>query len=304
MTKPDMEWVPGGPFWMGSDDFYPEERPLRRAEVSGFWIDVYPVTNDAFSRFVQETGYKTFAERQPDPNDYPGAPPELLQPGSFVFMPSDSVSSALDMSDNPQWWRYVFGANWREPIGSGSGLAGLGDHPVVHVVAEDAGAYARWAGKALPTEAEWEYAARGGRDDLVPYAWGNTLEPQGRPMANIWCGTFPHRNLAPPGFERTSPVGAYPANGFGLFDMIGNVWEWTADLFVEASAVSGCCDALDEAEAHAGSGPSPTISRRVLKGGSHLCSPDYCQRYRPAARWPQPVDTSTSHTGFRCVLRE
>jgi len=291
-----MARIKGGVFQMGSDRFYPEERPVRTARVVDFWMDVTPVTNRRFSQFIQATGYVTFAERPPDPAHYPGLDPALAQAGSAVFMPPLGPPTAP-----LSWWRHVPGANWRHPTGPCSDLRGLEDHPVVHVVAEDAEAYALWTGQSQPTEAEWEYAARAGRDGC-DYAWGDEFEPGGRPMAKTWQGVFPCRNLAQRGFERTAPVGSYPANDFGLYDMIGNVWEWTSDWYQDSPnpEPNACCGArrrpADPADA---SGPP----RRVLKGGSHLCSPDYCRRYRPAARWPQPIDTSTSHVGFRCVRR-
>ncbi|GGC16486.1 hypothetical protein GCM10011494_39200 [Novosphingobium endophyticum] len=302
--------VPGGEFWMGSNDFYEEERPLRRVRIEDFRIDECPVTNDEFAAFVADTGYVTYAEIPPAAADYPGAPADMLRAGSFVFEPPRAPLAAPLTEGIPQWWSYVFGADWRHPLGPHSSLQGLGDHPVVHIVAADAEAYAKWAGKALPTEAEWEFAARGGRDDGCPYAWGDELEPGGKRMANIWHGTFPHENLAAPGFERTSPVRSYPPNNYGLFDMIGNVWEWTADWYAAGAhrPKQGCCTTekgnagLQEASADPAS--ALKIPRRVLKGGSHLCAPNYCRRYRPAARWPQPIDTSTSHTGFRCVIRK
>jgi formylglycine-generating enzyme required for sulfatase activity len=283
---------------MGSDRFYPEERPLRRAAVAGFWIDETPVTNDEFAEFVRRTGYLTLAERKPSRRDYPDAPSRLLRAGSFVFSPPARAPALRDESDNPSWWRFVVGACWKRPLGPGSSLGGLGHHPVVHVVAEDAEAFAAFAGKALPTEAEWEFAARGGRDGRTDYAWGDELEPEGRPMAKVWQGAFPHRNLAPEALQRTAPVKSFPPNDFGLFDLIGNVWEWTADSF-DAPPAPGpkpCCSPPRD-------GAAATIPRRVLKGGSHLCAPEYCRRYRPPARWPQPIDTSTSHIGFRCIRR-
>ena len=297
-----MRLVRGGQYRQGAGAFYPDEGPERQATVGSFWIDETPVTNRQFSDFVGETGYVTFAEIPPNPADYPGMAADLTRAGSLVFTPPKPASGAPS-----GWWRYVVGADWRHPTGPGSGIGGLADHPVVHVVAADAEAYCRWAGKALPTEAEWEYAARGGLDGSI-FAWGDEFAPGGRPMAKTWQGSFPALNLAPAGLERTAPVASYPANGYGLFDMIGNVWEWTADAYAEilAAAPRPCCGAASARQAPAeGQLPSaePEPPRHVLKGGSHLCAPNYCQRYRPAARWPQPVDTSTSHVGFRCVVR-
>jgi formylglycine-generating enzyme required for sulfatase activity len=303
-----MVFIPGGIFAMGFDRHYPEEAPVHRVEVDGFWIDKTLVTNRQFRDFVKATSYVTLAERAPDPRQYPDALPHLLKPGSSVFTPPGYPVSTNDWS---LWWSFCLGADWRHPYGPDSSLRGLFDHPVVHVAYEDAAAYARWAGKALPTEAEWEFAARGGSGD-VDYAWGSEFMPGGKPMANTWQGTFPHMNTRGDGFERTSPVGSFPANGYGLFDMIGNVWEWTVDFYApkhEADAAKACCiphnplrtsdqDSYDPAQPHI------RISRRVVKGGSHLCAPNYCQRYRPAARHAQAVDTSTTHVGFRCIVRD
>jgi len=289
-----MRRLPGGVFTMGSADFYPEERPVRRVRVDSFWIDEAPVTNREFAAFVEATGHTTFAQIAPDPAHYPGMAPEMAQPGSLVF---EGAAAPVDLSDPSQWWRFAIGADWRHPTGPQSSLAGLEDHPVVHVAYADARAYAAWAGKALPTEAEWEYAAWGGLKG-ASYAWGDELAPGGAMLANYWQGEFPVTNRLEDGWERTSPVRAFPPNGFGLFDMIGNVWEWTTDWFEAPSRAPGqvaspCCGAPAAAK----------LGRKVLKGGSHLCAPNYCQRYRPAARYPQPLDTTTSHVGFRCVLR-
>jgi formylglycine-generating enzyme required for sulfatase activity len=303
----DMVFVAGGSFRMGSDHHYPEEAPAHRVRVDSFQIDATPVTNAQFARFVAETGHVTLAEREPNPADYPGAQPDMLRPASVVFTPTQGP---VDLSQPMQWWRYVFDADWRRPLGPGSGLAGLEDHPVVHVAFEDAKAYAAWAGKALPTEAEWEFAARGGLDG-ADYAWGDKLQPGGTVMANFWQGEFPWRKSPASRFERTSPVRAYPPNGYGLHDMIGNVWEWTTDWFVprHEAPSSPCCVPVnprggEETKSYDPAMPDIRIGRRVLKGGSHLCAPSYCRRYRPAARHPQPVDTSTSHVGFRCVRRD
>ena len=277
---------------MGSDRFYREERPTKRATVAGFWIDPHPVTKAQFADFVAATGYVTLAERQPDPALYPDADPALLVPGSSVFR---KPSAPVDLRDYRAWWEYAPGANWRHPEGPDSSITDRLDHPVTQVAFEDAQAFAKWAGKGLPTEAEWEYAARGGLDGAT-YAWGEDFTPGGRHMANTWQGKFPHENLAEDGFEGTSPVGHFPANGFGLFDMIGNVWEWTVSLPLSHAVDEkpGCCAAPER---------GGEIPRRVVKGGSHLCAPNYCLRYRPSARQSEPVDTSTSHIGFRCVRR-
>jgi len=303
-----MRHIAGSVFVMGSDRFYPEEAPVRTVRVSDFWIDETPVTNRAFARFVDATGYKTFAEIAPCLDDYPGMHPDMAQAGSLLFQ---RTQGPVDLQDFTQWWQFSFGTDWRHPHGPQSDLDGLEDHPVVHVAYADAKAYARWAGKTLPTEAEWEYAARGGLEH-ADYAWGDELAPNGAMLANYWQGAFPFSNLLEDGYERTSPVRSYAANGFGLFDMIGNVWEWTADWYaqpkVERKARGSCCIPNDPRGGTArGSldkiAPGAPIGRKVLKGGSHLCAPNYCQRYRPAARYPQTVDSSTSHIGFRCVVR-
>ncbi len=293
---------------MGSDRHYVEEAPAHRVTVASFLIDRTPVTNGQFRKFVNATSYVTSAEVAPDPRDYPGALPHMLKAGSLVFTPP---SHPVDLRDWGQWWKFKFGANWRRPYGPRSSISGLDDHPVVHVAYRDAAAYARWAGKELPSEAEWEYAARGGLDG-AEYAWGDALAPDGRHMANTWQGAFPHENLASDGYRRTSPVLAFPPNGHGVFDMIGNVWEWTADWFSSrhvADAAKSCCIPVHprggkESDSYDPCNPSLQIPRKVIKGGSHLCAPNYCRRYRPAARHAQPVDTSTSHVGFRCVIRQ
>lgn len=299
-----MRLVRGGTFRMGTEDFYPEEAPVRLATVGSFWIDETPVTNAAFADFVAATGYRTLAERFLSSADFPGYTPDMLVPGSSVFLPPQDVGGMTFAEGAvPGWWRFVPGAEWRRPLGPGSDLEGLADHPVVHVVAQDAEAYAAWAGKVLPSEAEWEYAARGGLDGAA-YAWGEVLEPDGARLAKYWDGDFPTENRAAPGLERTVPVRSYPANGFGLHDMIGNVWEWTADWYSDApDRAIGCCGSPDRIAASVDPAAPVAVPRRVLKGGSHLCAANYCRRYRPAARWPQAIDTSTSHIGFRCIVR-
>jgi len=297
----DLVWVPGGTFLMGSDRHYPEEAPAHRVTVDGFWIDRHLVTNREFERFVEASGHLTLAERAPNAADYPGADPKLLVPASTVF---HKPRHRVDLQNPYSWWAYVPGADWRHPQGPGSSIEGLEDHPVVHVAWEDAEAYALWTEKQLPTEAEWEFAARGGLDGAT-YAWGEEFAPRGRLMANTWQGEFPIENTRRDGYEGTSPVGAFPANGHGLLDMIGNVWEWTEDWCQEhGSAPRSCC--LIRQAAHRSYDPRTpgvNIPRRVTKGGSHLCASNYCRRYRPAARMPQPIDTSTCHLGFRCVVR-
>ena len=302
-----MRLVPGGTFRMGSDKHYPEEAPVHRVTVDGFWMDSTPVTNRRFREFVEATGYVTFAEIAPKPEDYPGALPHMLKAGSLVFDPPDRP---VDLHNFANWWSFKFGANWRRPYGKGSSIRGLDDHPVVHISYRDAEAYAAWAGKQLPTEAEWEYAARGGLDQ-AEYAWGDAFQPGGRHMANTWQGAFPRENLVSDGHERTSPVDAFPSNDFGLFDMIGNVWEWTSDWYSTrhtGDAPKACCIPENprggiETHSYDPCQPQIRIPRKVVKGGSHLCAPNYCRRYRPAARHPQPVDTSMSHVGFRCMTR-
>lgn len=305
----EMVHIPGGTFTMGSEAFYPEERPLRRVKLDDFWIDAAPVTNRHFAEFVAATGHVTFAEIAPDPADYPGMDPALAQPGSLVFRKTDRP---VRLDDFSQWWEFCIGANWRCPTGPGSSITGLEDHPVVHVTYSDALAFAKWAGKALPTEAEFEFAARGGHEQQE-FAWGSELMPEGKLLANFWQGQFPFENSLEDGWERTSPVKHFPPNGYGLFDMIGNVWEWTSDWYAEPRPIakqkpSSCCTISNprgarKAESFDPCMPHFKIARRVIKGGSHLCAENYCQRYRPAARHPQAIDTSTSHVGFRCVKR-
>jgi formylglycine-generating enzyme len=304
----EMRLVPGGTFRMGSDKHYPEEAPVHRVTVDGFWMDCTPVTNRRFREFVEATGYVTFAEIAPKPEDYPGALPHMLKAGSLVFDPPDHP---VDLAHFANWWSFKFGANWRRPYGKGSSIRGLDDHPAVHISYRDAEAYAAWAGKQLPTEAEWEYAARSGLDQ-AEFAWGDEFTPRGRHMANTWQGEFPRENLAVDGYTRTSPVDAFPPNDFGLFDMIGNVWEWTVDWYSTGQigdAPKACCIPENprggiEADSYDPCQPQIRIPRKVVKGGSHLCAPNYCRRYRPSARHPQPIDTSMSHVGFRCIRRE
>jgi sulfatase modifying factor 1 len=303
----DMTWIPGGSFSMGSEDFYPEERPAHAVAVDGFWMDEHPVTAAEFRRFVRETGYVTFCERPLDAADYPDADPELLVPGSLVFRKS---AAPVDLNDVRNWWEYVPGAFWKRPEGPGSTINGRDRHPAVHISYEDAEAYAAWAGKELPTEAEWELAARGGLEGKV-FAWGDEHFPDGKAMANTWQGEFPWQNLKLDGYERTSPVGSFPPNGFGLYDICGNVWEWTSDWFRPShpDAVESPCCAPRNPRVTSADGsyalgvPGEHIPRKVIKGGSHLCAPNYCLRYRPAARQGEAIDTSTGHIGFRCVIR-
>ncbi|WP_227985227.1 formylglycine-generating enzyme family protein [Nocardia spumae] len=292
--------ITGGDFAMGCDDFFPEERPVHRVHVGSFLIDAHPVTNAAFRRFVKQTGYVTVAERTPTTEDYPDADPARLTPGGLVFHPT---RGPVPLDDWRRWWRYVPGASWRHPLGPGSTLDGLDRHPVTQVCYRDAAAFAAWAGKQLPTEAEWEYAARGGLDSAT-FAWGDEFEPTGRRMANVWVGAFPwqfHPGRGQRATPGTTVVGTYSPNGYGLFDMTGNVWEWTADPFLSHTPAPACCAPRPpgvEPEA------AQRFARHVVKGGSYLCAACYCLRYRPAARQSQTEDTATCHLGFRCVLRE
>ena len=301
--------VAGGTFQMGSDEHYPEEAPAHPVTVDGFTIDRFQVTNRQYAAFVAATAYVTVAERPLDPADFPGAPPENLVPGSLVFTPT---RGPVDLRHLSQWWTWTPGASWQHPEGPGSGVDDRLDHPVVQVAFEDAQAYATWAGAALPTEAQWEYAARGGLDGAA-FTWGDEPRPGGQIMANTWDGLdFPWRSTGESGWLRTAPVGSFPANGFGLHDMAGNVWEWTADWWTEQHpppAEHACCvpanprggeleGSYDQRQRQF------AIPRKVIKGGSHLCADTYCLRYRPAARRPQMIDTGMSHVGFRCIRPE
>jgi formylglycine-generating enzyme len=299
----DMTWIPGGRFRMGSNDHYPEEGPVHTVHVEGFWIDRHQVTNRRYAEFVTATGYVTVAERPLDPAEFPGAPPENLVSGSMVFTPTPGP---VDLRHLSQWWTWTPGACWHQPEGPRSSINGREDHPVVHVAFEDAEAYATWAGKELPTEAEWELAARGGLDSAA-YVWGDQPEQPGERLANYWHGQFPWR--AEPGYGGTTPVGSFPPNGSGLHDMAGNVWEWTVDWYASRhpdDASTPCCVPLNPRGGEREGSLDPTqpqfpIPRKVVKGGSFGCADSYCMRYRPAARRPQMVDTGMSHIGFRCV---
>lgn len=299
-----MAWVPEGTFRLGSNDFYPEEGPVHQVAVDGFWIDRQLVTAADFRRFVRETGHVTTAEITPEAASYPDADPSLLVPGSLVFR---KPPGRVGLDDLHAWWEYAPGAMWKRPGGKGTTINGRDQHPVTHVTYADAEAYAAWAGKELPTEAEWEVAARGGLDGAV-FTWGDEHAPGGTPAANVWQGEFPWQNLKTDGYEGTSPVGVFPPNGYGLFDMAGNTWEWTTDWFAPTrpeDAAKPCCVPSNPrvTNSEASYGPGETIPRKVIKGGSHLCAPNYCFRYRPAARQAEAVDTSTCHIGFRCITR-
>ncbi len=282
--------LPGGAYRMGSTQFYPEEVPVHTVAVAPFAIERHPVTNAQFAAFADATGYVTVAERELDPTLYPGLPPADLVPGALVFEPTPGP---VDLRDWRQWWTWSPGAYWRRPHGPESSWRDRPDHPVVQVAYPDAAAYATWAGRRLPTEVQWEYAARAGA--TTTYPWGDDAQPGGQLMANTWQGRFPYRNDGALGWVGTSPVGTVPANDFGLVDMIGNVWEWTTTRFSAHhrpdGAVESCCGPA---------GPDAALNQ-TLKGGSHLCAPEYCHRYRPAARSPQSQDSATTHIGFRCV---
>lgn len=282
-----MVHLEGGAFKMGSREGLRDEEPVHEVTVGPFWIDKSEVTNAQFSQFVKETGYVTIAEQKPSKDDFPGVPEDKLVPGSLVMTGGG--------------WDYVAGADWRHPLGPGSDLVGKDDHPVVHVAWDDAMAYAKWAGKDLPTEAEWEFAARGGKDQL-PLVWGTVKEPGGKHMANVWDGMFPDKDNGLDGFTGTAPSGSFPANGYGLVDIAGNVWEWCKDWYRP--------DYYSESPPDNPPGPDtsydpdePMTPKRVMRGGSFLCSDNYCRGYRPSARMKSSPDTGLFHTGFRCVVR-
>jgi sulfatase modifying factor 1 len=295
-----MVWIPGGEFWMGADEF-PDAQPWHRVYLDGFWMDKTEVTNEQFEKFVQATKYVTVAERTPRAEDFPGAPPENLVAGSVVFLPSDHP---VKLNNHFQWWSYVKGADWRHPEGPQSSIKDRGNYPVVHIAYEDALAYAKWAGKRLPTEAEFEFAQRGGLD-RKPYAWGDEFKPGGKIMANTFQGHFPDKNTTEDGFASSAPVGSFPPNAYGLYDMAGNVWEWTSDWYrpdyyrtlVEQGQIArnpqGPADSFDPSE--------PGVKKKVHKGGSFLCTDQYCARYIAGGRGKGEPDTGTNHVGFRLV---
>lgn len=289
MLEAGFAWIPAQTAILGSDRHYPEERPAREVRVDAFLIQTHTVTNAEFAAFVEDTGYVTVAERPLDSACHPGAPAVNLQPGSMVFR---RTTGPVDLRHLSQWWVWTPGASWRHPVGPGSSIARRADHPVVHVAHEDAEAYARWTGLALPTEAQWETAARGGLTHTI-YSWGDEPEPEGQRWANYWHGDFPWRPEV--GYGRTTAVGSFPPNGYGLYDMAGNVWEWTTDFYADTGTASSAEESFDPAQ------PQFRVARRVVKGGSFLCADSYCARYRPAARRGQPVDTGMSHIGFRCA---
>ena len=295
-----MVWIPAGEFWMGSDEpKFTDARPWHRVHLSGYWIDKNLVTNAQFARFVAATHYLTVAERKPKTEDFPNAPPEVLVPGSVVFTPP---SHAIPLDNGMQWWAYVPGANWRHPQGPSSTIKDLENYPVVHIAYEDAEAYAKWAGKRLPTEAEFEYAERGGLD-RAPYAWGKEFTPGGKYMANTFQGHFPEKNTGEDGHVGTSPVGSYKANGYGLYDMSGNVWEWASDWYrpdyYQMLAANGSVAANPKGPEDSIDPSEPGVPKKVHRGGSFLCSDQYCSRYRPGGRGKGEPSTGTNHLGFR-----
>lgn len=307
----NMIKIPGGKFLMGSENFYPEEKPVHEVTVDGFWMDKYEVTNEQYEKFVNETGYVTVAERPLAPEDYPTVDPTLLVPGALVF---HKTTGPVNLNDYHNWWRWVPGTCWNHPKGPDSSIKGRENYPVVHIAYEDAEAYAEWIGKELPSEAEWEFAARGGLEEMN-FTWGQMDLQLQTPLANTWQGEFPYQNLLIDEYEGSSPVGSFPPNGYGLFDMAGNVWEWTSDWYVahlddSANEFKSCCTPAVNPRVTSPGGsydvrqPLIKIPRKVVKGGSHLCAPNYCLRYRPAARQPQMIDTGMSHIGFRCIVRK
>lgn len=297
----DMVSIPPGTFWMGCNDrSFSDVLPIHQVHIDGFWIDKTPVTNEQFARFVRATGYKTVAEQKPKAEDFPGAPKENLVPGALVFTPPQGPVS---LRSHYQWWRYVPGACWLHPQGPKSNLKGIGQHPVVQIAWDDAAAYARWAGKRLPTEAEFEYAARGGLDRKT-FVWGDDFKPGGKWQANTWQGNFPARNTAEDGFVTTAPVASFPANGYGLYDMAGNVWEWCSDWYRPDYYKSFAPDQIannPKGPAESWDPHEPGVAKRVQRGGSFLCTDQYCARYMVGARGKGEPSSGCSNVGFRCV---
>lgn len=290
-----MVWIPGGEFQMGDPEF-PDAKPVHKVVLDGFWMDRTEVTNAEFARFVEATGYVTVAEQKPDAKDFPGVPPEKLVAGSVVFRPP---AGPVPLDQPYAWWDYVAGACWRHPEGPGSSIEGKENHPVVHVCWTDAVAYAQWAGKRLPTEAEWEYAARGGLD-RKKYVWGDELQPEGKWLANIWQGKFPAENTQEDGHRTTAPVGSFAPNGYGLYDMAGNVWEWCADWY-RPDYYAGSPTRNPQGPDSSYDPHEPGMPKRVQRGGSFMCSDLYCIRYRPGTRGKGDVNSAAMHLGFRCV---
>jgi formylglycine-generating enzyme len=310
-APPGMVWIPGGEFSMGCEaasetlcgrpGVTRDARPIHRVYVDGFWMDRTEVTNEEFARFVQATGYVTVAERTPRAEDFPGAPPENLVAGSVVFTPPDRP---VPLDNHYRWWSYVKGANWQHPLGPGSDLNGREHCPVVQVAYEDAAAYAKWAGKRLPTESEFEFAARGGLSG-ARYAWGNELKPDGKWRANIYQGPFPLNDSGEDGFAGLAPVGQFPANGYGLYDMAGNVWEWCSDWYrpdyYAQLALAGEVARNPQGPETPFDPAEPSQPKRVQRGGSFLCSDQYCTRYLVGARGKGEISSGSNHLGFRCV---
>ena len=311
VTPPGMVWVPGGEFSMGASDppgmdhvgmqATEDSRPVHRVYVDGFWMDQTDVTNAQFAAFVKETGYVTVAERKPRAEDYPGAPPENLIAGSVVFSPPNHM---VPLNDHLQWWSYVHGANWQHPLGPSSDITGKGNHPVVHIAYEDATAYAKWAGKRLPTEAEWEFAARGGFSGK-PFVWGDEFRPGGKWMANTHQGHFPVDDTSQDGHAGVTAVAQYPPNGYGLYDIAGNVWQWTADWYradyYQSLAQTGSVSRNPQGPPQSLDPTEPGVPKKVHRGGSFLCTDQYCSRYMVGTRGKGALDTGTNHLGFRCV---
>ena len=295
-----MAWIPGGEFWMGAEEF-PDAQPWHRVSVDGFWMDKTEVTNDQFAKFVKATKYVTLAEKAPRAEDFPGAPPENLVAGSVVFAPPDHP---VKLNDHFQWWSYVKGANWRHPEGPKSTIKDRGKYPVVHIAYEDVLAYAKWAGKRLPKEAEYEFAQRGGLE-RKPYTWGDELKPGGKFMANTFQGHFPDKNTKEDGHERAAPVASFPPNSYGLYDMAGNVWEWTSDWYrhdyYQTLAAQGPVARNPQGPADSFDPSEPGVKKKVHRGGSFLCTDQYCARYIAGGRGKGEPDTGTNHVGFRLV---